>query len=61
MVCFSNFFLICIIMGRHKKYKTIEEKKQANRDSFMKHYWKNSEKIKVKNLKRYHDKKHKNK
>ena len=44
-------------MGRHKKYKTEEEKKQANRDKVMKHYWKNVEKIRKKNLKRYYDNK----
>mgnify|MGYP007070556928 CR=1 FL=1 len=44
-------------MGRHKKYITEEEKKQANRDKFMKHYWKNQEKIKKKNLERYYENK----
>jgi hypothetical protein len=44
-------------MGRKLKYKTEEEKRQANRDKFMRHYWKNQEKIKEKNLKRYHENK----
>ena len=44
-------------MGRKLKYKTEEEKCQANRDKFMRHYWKNQEKIKKKNLKRYHENK----
>jgi hypothetical protein len=44
-------------MGRKLKYKTEEEKRQANRDKFMRHYWKNQEKIKKKNLKRYHENK----
>ena len=43
-------------MGRKRKYNTIEEKQQANRDAFMRHYWKNVEKIKKKNLKRYYEK-----
>ena len=42
-------------MGRHKKYITEEEKINANRKKAMKHYWKNCEKIKKKNLKRYYD------
>ena len=42
-------------MGRKLKYKTEEEKKQANRDRVMKHYWKNQEEIKKKNLKRYYE------
>lgn len=44
-------------MGRKQKYKTEDERIQANRDYFMKYYWKNQEKIKEKNLKRYHDNK----
>ena len=35
-------------MGRKRKYNNKEEKKQANRDAFMRHYWKNAEKIKKK-------------
>ena len=46
-------------MGRKLKYKTEEEKKQANRDKFMKHYWKNTEKIRKRNLKRYYENKNK--
>jgi hypothetical protein len=45
-------------MGRKCKYNTNEEKRQANRDKFMRHYWKNAEKIRKKNLKRYYEKKH---
>ena len=44
-------------MGRHRKYTTEEEKCQANRDKVMRHYWRNSEKIKKKNLKRYYENK----
>ena len=33
-------------MGRKRKYFTKEEKIQANRDNFMRFYWKNKEKIK---------------
>ena len=43
-------------MGRKRKYNTEEEKLNANRKKSMRHYWKNSEKIKKKNLKRYHEK-----
>ena len=44
-------------MGRKKKYFTIEEQKQANREKFMRFYERNKEKIKAKNLKRYYAKK----
>jgi len=44
-------------MGRKLKYKTEEEKRQANRDKFMRFYWKNSDKIKKQNLKRYYENK----
>lgn len=47
-------------MGRKQKYITEEEKKQANRDKVMRHYWRNQEKIKEKNLKRYYEKKNNN-
>ena len=43
-------------MGRKRKYNTEEESRIANRDKSMRHYWKNREKIKKKNLKRYHEK-----
>jgi Ca2+-binding EF-hand superfamily protein len=44
-------------MGRKQKYITDEEKIQANRDKFMRYYFKNKEKIKKKNLERYYAKK----
>ena len=44
-------------MGRHKKYNTEEEKRQANRDKFMRHYWRNVKKIRKRNLKRYYENK----
>lgn len=44
-------------MGRKRKYFTAEEKRQANRDKFMRFYEQNKEEIKRKNLKRYHDRK----
>ena len=44
-------------MGRKKKYITEEEKLQANRDKFMRYYWKNVDKIRKQNLKKYYDKK----
>lgn len=43
-------------MGRKQKYKNIEEKKQANRDKFMRFYWRNADKIRKINLNRYHEK-----
>lgn len=48
-------------MGRNIKYKTEEEKKQAHNESAMKHYRKNKENIKKRNLQKYHDNKEKNK
>ena len=44
-------------MGRKRKYITEEEKQQANKDKYMRYYWKNVEKIKKKNLNRYYVKK----
>lgn len=43
-------------MGRKQKYFTKEEKRQANRDKFMRYYWKNVEKVKKINLERYYEK-----
>ena len=43
-------------MGRKTKYFTDDEKQNANRKKSMRYYWKNSEKIKKKNLERYHGK-----
>ena len=43
-------------MGRKTKYHTEEEKQNANREKSMRHYWKNAEEIKKKNLKRYYEK-----
>lgn len=44
-------------MGRHKKYNTEEEKHQADKEKYMRYYWKNVKKIRKKNLKRYHEQK----
>ena len=44
-------------MGRKKKYITNEEKQQANKDKYMRYYWKNAKKIRKKNLERYYAKK----
>jgi hypothetical protein len=44
-------------MGRKKIYKTEEEKQQANKEKYMRYYWKNCDKIKKKNLKRYYENK----
>lgn len=44
-------------MGRKLKYKTVEEKLKANQEKYMRYYWRNQEKIKKKNLERYHSKK----
>jgi len=44
-------------MGRKRKYFTDDEKIQANRDKFMRYYWKNTKKIRKKNLARYYERK----
>lgn len=44
-------------MGRHKKYNTNEELNKSICEKSMKYYWKNQEKIKKKNLKRYYENK----
>jgi len=44
-------------MGRKRKYFTKEEKIQANKDKYMRYYWRNQEEIKRKNLKRYYEQK----
>ena len=48
-------------MGRLKKYKTDEERKEAQRRWSKKYYWKNKEKIDDKNKARYWYKKMKGK
>lgn len=45
--------------GRKKKYFTEEEIRIANNLKAEKYYSKNKERVKEKNKKRYHDKKHK--
>lgn len=52
----SNSIYGYTIMGRKTKYFTDDEKQNANRKKSMRYYWKNSEKIKKKNLERYHGK-----
>jgi hypothetical protein len=52
---FSIFFLYLFTMGRKCKYITLSEKIEARKVHQMKYYWKNQEKIKQKNLKRYHE------
>ena len=42
-------------MGRKKKYNTLEEQRQANRDKLMRYYWRNAKKIKKQNLERYYE------
>ena len=44
-------------MGRKRKYFTKEEKLQANRDKYMRFYWRNVERIKKEKLEAYYDKK----
>lgn len=44
-------------MGRKRKYNTTEEKLQADREKSMRYYQKNNKKIKIKNLRRYYDRK----
>jgi hypothetical protein len=47
-------------MGRKKIYKTETEKRVAYNQKQMEYYWRNAEKIKEKNLNRYHSKKKEN-
>lgn len=44
-------------MGRKKKYLTDEERRIARNERAMRYYLRNKEKIKTRNLKKYHDKK----
>jgi hypothetical protein len=44
-------------MGRKIKYKTEEEKKQANRNKYMRYYWRNVKKRRKDALRRYYVKK----
>ena len=46
-------------MGRKLKYKTKEEKLQANRDKYMRFYWLNVDKIRKEKLERYYENKQK--
>lgn len=48
-------------MGRKLKYKTKEEKLQANRETFMRFYERNKEMVRKTNLERYYVKKVNNK
>jgi len=43
-------------MGRHKKYNTEEEKRQANCKKSMRYYRRNKKQIRKKNLKNYYEK-----
>ena len=42
-------------MGRIKKYKTEEERREANRIAARKYYLKNAEKIKKKRMEKYYE------
>jgi hypothetical protein len=44
-------------MGRRKKYLTEEELRVARNERAMRYYWRNKEKIKARNLEKYHAKK----
>jgi hypothetical protein len=44
-------------MGRKRKYNTEEEKRQANRDKYMRYYWRNVKKIRKEKLKKYYENK----
>lgn len=44
-------------MGRHRKYNTDEEKRQANREKYMRFYWRNAKKIRKQKLKEYYENK----
>lgn len=41
-------------MGRIKKYQTLEEKQEADKQASKRYYWKNKEKEDEKARKRYH-------
>jgi len=62
-ILFSTFFLllfgwlICTIMGRHRKYHTEEELIIARKKRQMKYYWKNVRKKRKEALKRYYESK----
>lgn len=47
-------------MGRHKKYKTDEERKAANNEKVKRFYWANKEECDRKARERYHRKKFEN-
>ena len=49
--------MIFMRMGRKQKYFTEEEKKQANRDKYMRFYWRNVKKIRKEKLNRYYENK----
>ena len=42
-------------MGRKKKYNTIEEKRQAQRENQMRHYWNNAERLRKEGLEKLKD------
>jgi hypothetical protein len=44
-------------MGRKQKYFTDEEKLKANRDKYMRYYWKNVKKIRKEKLRKYYENK----
>jgi len=46
-------------MGRKLKYKTEEERKEANRIKSRKYYLKNAEKIRKKRMEKYYEEKNK--
>ena len=41
-------------MGRKLKYTNDDQRRQANRDKAMKYYWKNADKIRNTNKRKYH-------
>jgi hypothetical protein len=45
------------IMGRKKKYNTLEDKRQAKNELRMKYYWNNADNEREAALKRYYTKK----
>jgi hypothetical protein len=44
-------------MGRHRKYITEEEKRQANKEKYMRYYWRNVKRRRKDALKRYYENK----
>lgn len=53
----STFFPLFIYMGRKKKYITKQQLEEANKEKYMRYYWKNLKRRRKDALKRYYKKK----